>query len=386
MAKSLTMSSSKLWAIHSRTSNMRPDRSMVLRSPAMIARTVHAWIGASLALLIILIAATGTVLIWKEAYIRMAFAQHAQGLERDVDTLARIVLAAESAFDAQSIDRIRFGNSDLGISRLDLINKHAAYIAADGTVLEEWGPNGRPEDWVLDLHHRLLTGTTGLYVVGFAGIAVLVMILAGLVVYWPKRRHWRVGILPRSVKRPQLLLSHRNLGFLLILPIAIIHVSGVVLTFPDQARTVFYSTEEESYGASFGEGVDLLSGQSENTWARTLIRAEAVFPNAEITSLIWPNLTENKVITMRNSGEWDNRGNSSVHITAFDSMMGLRIDAGSLPSGERAFYGMRTLHTGGFRGWIYDLFLTAAGIGIVYLALIGLITFVSARLPKRTSA
>ena len=89
---------------------------------------------------------------------------------------------------------------------------------------------------------------------------------------------------------------------------------------------------------------------------------------------------------MHNPGEWDNRGNSRVHITAFAGMMGLRFNADSLPSGERVFYGMRTLHTGGFRGWIYNYFLTTEGIGIAYLALIGLITFVSARQPKRTSA
>lgn len=358
---------------------------MLSRSPVTIARTVHAWIGASLALVVILIAATGTALVWKESYVRMVFSQHAQGLEHDVDSLNRVLLAAESAYDVHSIDRILFGDNMLGISRLDLINKHSVYLAADGRVLDEWGPNGRSEDWLLDLHHRLLSGTTGLYVVGITGFAVLSMMLAGLVAFWPKRRHWRVGIVPRHAKRPHLLLSHRNLGIFLILPIVIIHLSGVVLSFPDKARAVLYSTDTESYGARFGDGVDLLSGPSENTLLRALERTKSVFPDADITGVSWPNLTENIVITLRDSDEWDKRGNSSVHITAFDGLMGLRIDADLLPSGEKAFNAMRTLHNGSYPGWVYDVLLTLSGIGIVYIALISLITFLAARLPTRTA-
>ncbi|ASJ72616.1 PepSY-associated TM helix domain-containing protein [Granulosicoccus antarcticus] len=346
------------------------------------ARFIHAWMGAILALLLILIASTGTALIWKDAYVRLAFAQQAQGLDRNVNDLLSIVESSESAFGAHTINHIRFGDENVGISRIDLVNKHAAYIAADGSVLEEWAPNGRPEDWLLDLHHRLLSGTAGLYVVGAAGLASLLMILAGLVAYWPKRRHWRVGLIPRKLIRPHILLSHRNLGFLSSLPFAIVLLSGVVITFPDTSRSFFYSPESDTYGADFGEGVDALDGQSEAVWERALGRAMTVFPQAHITGLVWPSAAEDKVIQMRTTSEWAEHGNSRVHITAFDGMMGLRVDASTSSLGEKAYQAMRTVHTGGFDGWLYDVFLSIIGIGMTYIGLSGFTTFISHRLPR----
>ena len=346
-------------------------------------REIHAWTGATLALLLILVAATGTALVWKDNYVEMSFSGKAAGLQRSIDNLTQLAESAEAEFGAQNINRMRFGDEAQGISVIQLTDRRAAYMAADGTVLDEWVPNARPEDWLLDLHHRLLAGTIGLYVVGFAGLASLALILTGWVVWWPTRARWRQGIWPQRANRAQLQRSHRNLGVLFSLPLAVVIVSGIVLTFPDKAQPLFYSMEDESYGEHFGDGVDMLEGDTEASWRRVLERASAVFPDAEITGLDWPNFSDDKIVLLRNQGEWSATGNSRVHITGYDAMMGMRIDALQLPAGERFFLAMRALHTGDFGGWFYKLILSVTGVGMSLVGLLGFVAFVKGRRKRR---
>ena len=338
-------------------------------------RALHAWVGAILSLLLMLIAATGTALVWKDSFIRMSFPGDAVGLEPGIDNLAQLAESAEMAFGAQNLNRIRFGDKHNGVSLVQLVDDRAAYMAADGAVLEEWEPNGRLEDWLLDLHHRLLAGTVGLYVVGAAGLGAMGLLLSGWVVWWPTRSRWRQGLLPQRLVRAQLRLSHRNLGMLFSVPMAILIVSGIVLTFPDKTQPLFYSMEDDSYGENFGDDVDMLEGASEASWRRVLLRATSVFPNARITGLDWPNFTDDKIVLLRNKDEWAQTGNSRVHITGYDGMMSMRIDAQQLPAGERLFQAMRTVHTGGYDGWVDNLLLSIIGIGMMSVGLIGFLSF-----------
>lgn len=117
---------------------------------------LHAWVGATLALLLVLIAATGTALVWKDSYVQMSFPDEAVDLKRNIDNLAQLAESAEAAFGKQAIHRIRFGDDSNGVSLVEIVNRRAAYMAAYGTIPDECEPNGRLEDWLLDLHHRLL--------------------------------------------------------------------------------------------------------------------------------------------------------------------------------------------------------------------------------------
>lgn len=354
---------------------------MFLKKVMKTARVIHRWMGASLAVLLILVSATGTLLIWKNTYLGFVFPQSALTFERSIEPMATIALSADAAFGAAAISQIEFGDQSFGLSKVYLVDKRSAYIAPDGQILAVWEPNGRFEDWLLDLHHRLLTGTVGLYIVGLAGIAALVVIGAGLIAYWPARRSWKLGLALRSLKRPELLRLHRNTGILLALPIAVVIFAGVVLAFPETSRKAFFWSyeDDDSYGQNFGDGVDAVSGSSETSWPKVLARAAAVFPDAEITGLAWPEGTGVKRVLIRESGEWSERGNSSVHITDYDGYMDLRIDARTLPIGEKTYNFLGDLHRSHLGGWIYNIIQTLIGLSLICLGVIGLISFVGAR-------
>ena len=62
---------------------------------------------------------------------------------------------------------------------------------ATGQVLANrfWGDFAAT--WVYDLHYMLLAGETGHTVVGVLGLLMLISIVGGLVLWWPRRGHWR---------------------------------------------------------------------------------------------------------------------------------------------------------------------------------------------------
>jgi uncharacterized iron-regulated membrane protein len=90
-------------------------------------------------------------------------------------------------------------------------------------------------DWVRDLHANLLSGETGKTINGFGGILLLLTGLAGIVVWWPGRRHLTAGTFRISAHKSWHRLSfdlHRLAGVLILLPLSVAAITGVGLAFP----------------------------------------------------------------------------------------------------------------------------------------------------------
>jgi uncharacterized iron-regulated membrane protein len=255
-----------------------------------LARTLHAWAGATLSLLLILIASTGALLVWKDDYLRLTIPEARQSFEPTAANLARIAEAAETAFGADAVAGARFATEHLALTELTLLDGSLAYLDIEGRVLDQWEVGGRPEDWLFDLHHRLLWGTTGLYIVGFAGLATVVLVVAGLTAVWPMRRALRLGPIPKGSSRPELLLSHRNIGVFAAPFVVVAVLTGAGLAFPDTTYELAFTRlrTDMNYGADFFENLDELSGPEVAGWAPAFARAEASFPGAVIRSAVWP--------------------------------------------------------------------------------------------------
>ena len=72
--------------------------------------------------------------------------------------------------------------------------------------------------WVNSLvviHHNLMGGDTGSWIVGLSGLVLLSNIALGLILAWPRRGQWRRVLFPRQVKAGTASASytwHRTLG------------------------------------------------------------------------------------------------------------------------------------------------------------------------------
>ena len=120
-------------------------------------RTVHAWGGFILALLILLISLTGSVLVWKKEYLWLTIPESRASAEITPELAATVTDAAQSHFGLDVL-LLQFGHENLGLHKVYMPDSQYALLDSTGTIIDQWYLNDRPEEWLYDLHHRLLLG------------------------------------------------------------------------------------------------------------------------------------------------------------------------------------------------------------------------------------
>ncbi len=114
------------------------------------------------------------------------------------------------------------------------------WLAPDGSRIlrrDYWGDTAMT--FLYDLHYRLLMGTTGAVLLGIAGMALLVLLITGLAVWWPKgplakALRYKRGAPPLRRGRDQHKLA--GLGGLILL--LLLTGTGVMLELPKESDAV----------------------------------------------------------------------------------------------------------------------------------------------------
>ena len=341
-----------------------------------IVRAVHGWVGALFALYLFTISLSGTLLLWKQAYLWLAIPEARTDFEPSPEALASIAADIEARFGDRDILQIQFPTEDLALTKVVFPEAHYAYVAVDGKVVDDWVLNERWEEWLYDLHHRLLLGDAGLSLTGSAGLVLLSLVVLGVIAFWPLRRGFGRGFWPRGTARPYLLKAHRNIGLVVALPFVVSLITGVTLAFPgwvDQRLEPLRRTQE--YSDAMVQGLDDISGAGTGDWLPALQRALAVFPSGTIRTATVPNAFNTyRVIGIQQAADWHPLGSSEIYIDAPEGYMDVRIDGMALPTIERAVNAAYPLHTGRLN-LPYRLLLTASGCGLMLASVFGLLGF-----------
>ncbi len=343
-----------------------------------VLRTVHAWGGITLALLMLVVSVTGSLLVWKQDYLKLVIPEARTHFEPTVAALANIAEAAQAQFKADEIYLLEFPSAEFPLGKLYLTEDRYAYLDSQGSVVAQWTLNGRWEEWLYDLHHRLLLGSLGLTIVGFGAMAMIVLALVGVVSFWPMRRGFGEGVVPHSAAIRHLRSAHRNLGVIEALPLLLTLITGVILVYPEQAQQLMLEPfRGENYGQDFDKQVDKISGGNSGDWQPALQRALDVFPGATIRSAQFPGeFSAALVIGLQQPGELSQQGLSKVYIDARAGFMDLRIDSQAQHVSERLFNTAYPLHSGRFGSLLYKLLLTLSGVAIATLSVLGMWGFI----------
>jgi len=348
-----------------------------------VIRTLHAWVGLTLGLLFLLSSFTGTLLIWKEDYVRLTTPEARVDFDPTPQALARIGEAIEARFDNNDILGIQFATRAFPLTRVTLLDTNYAYVDVEGNVVDQWYMNDRIEEWLYDLHHRLLLEDLGLTITGLAALAGIVLVLMGLLTFIPLRRQFSRRLVPGSMKRSVLVASHRNLGIVISLPLLMTLVTGAMLAFPFEVEEIFLDElrRKQEYSDAMVVGIDSVSGEGQGDWLPALERTRAVFPEGEIRSATVPGgYSIHRVIGVQQQGTWNRTGLSKTYIDAELGYMDLRIDAQGFPLLERTINAGYPLHTGRTGSLVYKLLITLSGAGIFLLVFCAITSFIKSRL------
>lgn len=341
-------------------------------------RTIHAWGGAALALLLLLVSISGSILVWKNEFVEMALVEGDVAFEATPQALATIADKVQAQFDSDDIFQIQFPTREFPLAKLTLADDQYAYLDTDGNIVAEWVLNERWEEWLYDLHHRLLLGNTGLTIVGFAAMTMILLLIAGLVAFWPTRRGFGQGFWPKTTARSSLQAAHRNIGIVEALPFLLTLVTGAVLAFPEQSLKILLEPfRDENYSLDFAEHLDTVTGPDTGAWLPAMERALATFPGSRIrTAQVPGSYSPYRVIGLQQPGTLNPVGMSKVYIESTEGYMDIRIDDQAQHISERVYNLAYPLHTGRFDNLLYKILLTLSGIAVASLSALGLWSFV----------
>ena len=146
---------------------------------------LHRWLGAVLGIVLVVLAVSGTVLIWEDSWIAVPGAGDPP--VNDPATLTNAVAVARG--HGEDLSRITFADGDFGLHHATYSDGGGIYIDGSGRIVDQWKSAwGRPELWIFELHHYLLLGDTGAIVAGFTGLAGLFFVVSGAIIWWRTRQ------------------------------------------------------------------------------------------------------------------------------------------------------------------------------------------------------
>ncbi len=227
-----------------------------LSSLRSLSRLLHLWLGLTLGVLLALLGLTGAALVF---YIEIDSALHpiaqaaqvAPAADWDSPVWNNVLATARREFPDPHGEWSFEVNGEGGAipARFYPSQEHLTHhseremvwFAADGQQVlrsEPWGEYLM--SWLYELHMHLLAGETGTLIVGWGGLATLLILISGLVSWWP-RGSWRKALSFKSnaVSLRRLRDLHK-LGGLWSLPLLLLLVfTGFLLTLPDVKQQLF---------------------------------------------------------------------------------------------------------------------------------------------------
>jgi uncharacterized iron-regulated membrane protein len=206
----------------------------------------HLWSGIAVGLYILMISVTGSVLVYRNELYRAAtpapivFKGSGPRL-----TDGQLAAAARSAYPGYQVVKIvRLVKLDQGVDvwlrRGDQVKKRRFHPWTGSDL----GPSVPTGIWLvsglLDVHDNLFAGPTGREVNGVGALALLVVALTGMVIWWPGVKTWRRSLTVRRNLGWKRLVWHLHsmAGFWSLAFTLVFGVSGIYLAFPDAVQDV----------------------------------------------------------------------------------------------------------------------------------------------------
>lgn len=234
--------------------------------------------------------------------------------------------------------------------------------------------------WIYNLHHGLLIGKTGEWVLGASGILLLSSALGGIWLGWPRRKHWRQAFAAgRWRSRLQRLFGcHRATGLAAGVGLGILGLSGAMIDFAEPLRAG--AERAGIYRPAFKLRPGTLPNRPISA-ERALQVAAATFPAASFVSLQLPSVTAPAYrVRMRNPGEWRAwSGTSIVTVDAGSSAVLDAYDAARAPIANQVLESAFPVHSGELAGFLGRILVFAAGLSLPVLYLTGLWAWIAKR-------
>ena len=349
-----------------------------------LARRLHLWCGLSLGGLMVIIGLSGAALVY---YVEIDRALHPV-----------LDIKPQSPNWDQALETVRMAYPDkLGGWRFEVTSDKGAIPARYYNPAEKTGqgfapmmvwlsPDGKQilrQDywgdylmtWLYNLHYQLLMGDTGKSIVGYLGLVTLVLLLSGLVSWWPKSGQWLKALRfkTRTVTIGLLYDWHKMVGLLFLLPLLLLSLTGAMLALPGQTDSVLSIFNSVSQ-PSVPQPVITRSDKEVITPSAAVVSALNALPKAQLAWIETPALGSS-LYRLRLQVEDDPSRrfpHSYVYINAFTAKVESIVDYRTQGPSNTLLNWLHPLHDGTLFGHIGRIIWLLSGLSCLLLFVLGL--------------
>lgn len=373
-------------------------RDAVRRAARRIASWTHLYLGLVTGLVLSVVGVTGTVLVFHDE-IDALLAPELHRVEAapgaQTAPLDRVVAAAGSYEPGHTPSYVRLPRHPGESAEIWTDGEAGPAVFVDPYTAEALGSTtGSLTDWLFELHVELFAGEVGHWVVGSSAVALILMLLSGLVLWWPKAYRWARALfdLPRGSWRRINYRLHEMSGAWSTVGLLVLAVTGASLVFHDAFSAALHAvTASEappppptSVVPAVGSAgaVDAAVG-SDAPLAVGLSNARAALPDGRPTWIYLPTAPDAPLsVRMRRPGEWHPNGRSYVYVDRYSGQVLRAHDALESQLGTRIYDVLYPLHIGRFGLWSKILY-ALLGLAPLLLSIGGTIIWLDRRARKR---
>lgn len=358
---------------------------------------VHLWIGVGLLIALVPLSVTGSILVWHDPLDRALhadrYAVSGPVVAQSVEAYAR---AAQEAFG----DRAK-------LTQLRLPQTPGDPVVAVGRIAGEPGPGGRPRSlnaWidpptgrVLDtaevareftmlmhrVHGSLLIPEVGRKVVGWLGWAMVVSSVTGLWLWWPRHGGFLKGLRWRR-GASTLFNLHHMVGFWICIPLAVLSLTGVYISFPQTSRAVFGLPAQPPRAAGPGRFAPPI--EAKLTLTQAVAAAQASAPDARVVEVNVPTKGKTPAWRVGLKAEGAERPKTVEVLDATGAVKAAsgRSERGGAGGGKDEISPlMRKIHDGNDMGIVWQAIIFTGGIAPALLSATGVIMWLRRRARRR---
>jgi uncharacterized iron-regulated membrane protein len=230
--------------------------------------------------------------------------------------------------------------------------------------------------FVLRLHAELLAGPPGRLILGVIGLAILVSIVSGFVVYGPMMRRFAFGLLRRDRSRRAFLADlHKLLGASTFAWNFVVAATGVFLCLAVVLFQGFARSEVQSFAKAYA-GQPVVTDLS--TLDEAIAGTHAAAPTRAWQTVLFPGgmLASRRHYTVFLEGGTGFEGHM-LGIAVVDAVTPADVKVLKLPLYLKALLLSEPLHFGDYGGLPLKLVWTAFGLISLILSVTGLWVFIS---------
>lgn len=340
-----------------------------------------------LSLWLFLVSLTGTILLYKNNLLELQYPQLEQTVRANQQQAIRVLQSGSLAEQ----ERYAFVPTELHpwVETID-DGGGRSYYSTEGDLLLHRAQYGDWISWFIEFHHHLLLDDFGKDLQGILALLTLLVMVTGLIKWWPKGRFKKRDIAitlsaPTQKRWGQTLWqSHRSLGVVLFLPMLLLMLTGAGMIYSSSFRAGlnFLFPQAPETIINYQSQIEEQNKRAEQLpadWLTRVNEMQRLLPDVQTIMLY----LDSDRLRLKQPEEWHPNGRSYARFVAGTSKISEIVDYRNQTLGIKLSQKIYPLHIGEVGGWAYFSLVVISGLSLIWICLSGIWFWVWCRNKKK---